>query len=159
MNIQSFGLIDAKYFNPTTGGELTSVPYGCWWFAHVFFDMKFIAMFSMLFCAGIILMWERSKLAERELHYSRMFWLLLLEIAHAHLLWIGDILYSYALCGMIGVLALRFSTTVVDHDRNSSTSDWLWDTCFGRPLDVAMTGSARRRSCKELGSDRIADRK
>ncbi len=104
MNIQSFGLIDAKYFNPTATGELSTASYWCWWCAHVFFDMKFMAMFSMLFGAGIVLMSERARSAGRsfsKLHYSRMFWLLLLGLAHAHLLWVGDILYAYAVCGML----------------------------------------------------------
>ncbi len=104
MNIQSFGFIDAKYLNPTAMGELSTTSYFCWWCAHVFFDLKFMATFSILFGAGVILMWERAKSAGRgftRLHYSRMFWLLLLGLAHAHLLWIGDILYAYALCGML----------------------------------------------------------
>ena len=104
MNIQSFGLIDAKYLNPTAMGELSIVSYCCWWCAHVFFDLKFMAMFSILFGAGVVLMWQRAESAGRSftrLHYARMFWLLLFGIAHAHLLWIGDILYAYSLCGMI----------------------------------------------------------
>ncbi len=104
MNVQSFGLIDAKYLNPMAQGELTGLSYYCWLFAYVFFDLKFMSIFSMLFGAGIVLMWERSKAAERNftgLHYRRMFWLLLIGLAHAHLLWHGDILVPYAMCGML----------------------------------------------------------
>lgn len=104
MNIQSFGLIDAKYMNPTAQGELSTISYGCWWFAHVFFDLKFMALFSMLFGAGIALMVERGQSKETSvtgLHYRRMGWLLLIGLAHAHLLWIGDILVPYAVCGMV----------------------------------------------------------
>ena len=104
MNIQSFGLIDAKYFNPTAMGELSTASYCCWWVAHVFFDLKFMTMFSILFGAGVVLMSERAPSSGRSfarLHYWRMFWLLVFGILHAHLLWIGDILYAYAICGAI----------------------------------------------------------
>ena len=104
MNIQSFGLIDAKYMNPMAQGEITGLSYYCWWFAHVFFDTKFMAIFSLLFGAGIVLMWERAKAKGQKstgLHYRRMFWLLLIGLLHAHLLWYGDILVTYALCGML----------------------------------------------------------
>lgn len=104
MNIQSFGLIDAKYMNPMAQGEITGVSYFCWWFAHVFFDSKFMAIFSLLFGAGIVLMWERAKAKGQKttsLHCRRMFWLLIIGLMHAHLLWYGDILVTYALCGML----------------------------------------------------------
>ena len=104
MNIQSFGLIGPKYMNPTAQGELSTASYWCWWFAHVFFDSKCMTIFSMLFGAGIALMVDRAKAQGRKsgwLHYRRMFWLLLIGLAHAHLLWYGDILVSYAMCGMI----------------------------------------------------------
>ncbi|MFT7632775.1 MAG: hypothetical protein ACI87E_003829 [Mariniblastus sp.] len=103
MNIQSFGLIDAKYLNPTAQGELSGLSYACWWFGYVFFDSKFMAIFSMLFGAGTILMWQRAKASGRKstgLHYRRMGWLLLIGLAHAHLLWHGDILVLYAMTGM-----------------------------------------------------------
>ncbi len=104
MNIQSFGLIGAKYFNPMAIGEIRGSSYWVWWMSHVFFDSKFMAIFSMLFGAGIVLMWERANQSGRKftwLHYRRMFWLLVFGLAHAHLLWYGDILFSYAICGMI----------------------------------------------------------
>ena len=97
-------MIEAKYMNPTSQGELSTISYWCWWFAHVFFDMKMMTLFSALFGAGMVLMWERAKAAGRKttgLHYRRMLWLLVFGLAHAHLLWVGDILYTYAMCGMV----------------------------------------------------------
>ncbi len=104
MNVQSFGLIDVKYLNPMAAGELTGLSYYCWLFTYVFFDLKFMSIFSMLFGAGIVLMWERAKADGRKfigLHYRRMLWLLLIGLMHAHLLWHGDILVPYAMCGMM----------------------------------------------------------
>ena len=103
VNIQSFGLIDAKYLNPTAMGELEGMSYGSWWITFVFFDSKFMAIFSLLFGASIVLMWQRNSQADRKsawLHYRRMFWLLLFGLTHAHLLWFGDILFLYSICGM-----------------------------------------------------------
>lgn len=104
MNIQSFGLIGAKYMNPMAAGPIDGTPYWLWWVAHVFFDTKMMAIFSLLFGAGIVLMWERFKKTGRSftwLHYRRNFWLILFGLAHAHLLWMGDILFTYGVCGMI----------------------------------------------------------
>ncbi|MEM9410908.1 MAG: DUF418 domain-containing protein, partial [Planctomycetota bacterium] len=104
MNIQSFGLIDSKYTNPMAQGALTGIEYFEWLIGHLFFDSKMMAIFSALFGAGIVLMWEKALQANRKftwLHYRRMFWLMLFGLAHGHLLWHGDILVPYALCGMI----------------------------------------------------------
>ena len=63
-----------------------------------------MAIFSLLFGASTVLMWQRNSKAGRKstwLHYRRMFWLMLFGLAHAHLLWFGDILFLYSLCGMI----------------------------------------------------------
>lgn len=45
VNIQSFGLIDAKYMNPIAMGELQGPSYWSWWTTSVFFDSKFMAFF------------------------------------------------------------------------------------------------------------------
>ncbi|MDA7928358.1 hypothetical protein N9B54_00225 [Mariniblastus sp.] len=103
VNNQSFGLIDAKYMNPTAMGELQGTSYWSWWTTYVFFDSKFMAIFSLLFVASTVLMWQRNRQAGRKstwLHFRRMFWLLLFGLTHAHLLWHGDILFLYSLCGM-----------------------------------------------------------
>jgi uncharacterized protein len=105
MNIQFFAMPGAAYFNPTAYGDLTGVNLAVWFVSHVFFDIKFISMFSMLFGAGILLMLERNEKRGVErtgrLHMRRMGWLLLFGLVHAYLLWAGDVLYTYAVCGAI----------------------------------------------------------
>ena len=65
----------------------------------------------MLFGAGIVLMTGRAEARQGRsvaLHYRRMGVLLVFGLLHAYLLWYGDILYSYALCGMVAYLFRRF---------------------------------------------------
>ena len=102
MNIQLFAMPAAAYFNPSAYGDLTGANRWVWTFSHIFADQKFMTIFSLLFGAGIILM--SAKLDARgqrawTLHYRRTFWLLLIGLAHAYLLWSGDVLVAYALCG------------------------------------------------------------
>ena len=104
MNIQCFAMIMAAYINPTVYGSLEGVNGWVWYLSHLFADMKFMTIFSMLFGAGVIVMTSRREAAGRRsagLHYRRMGWLLVFGLLHAHLLWYGDILYSYAMCGFV----------------------------------------------------------
>ncbi len=74
-------------------------------FIGVFFEGKMRAMFGMVFGAGVLLFIANKSMksaAVHALYYRRMFWLLLFGLVHAHLLlWSGEILYFYAVCGMI----------------------------------------------------------
>ena len=66
--------------------------------------MKMMAIFSMLFGAGVALMAERLDATGRNpaaVHYRRMLWLLAIGMLHAYLIWFGDILVAYALIGML----------------------------------------------------------
>jgi uncharacterized protein len=103
MNVQLFAMIDATLFNPTSYGDLTGVNFLVWLLSHLLFDQKFMTIFSMLFGAGIVLMTQRAEAAGRGTagrHYLRMLWLAIMGLLHAHLLWYGDILYLYAICGL-----------------------------------------------------------
>jgi uncharacterized protein len=103
MNIQYFSMIAAAYMNPTTYGDLRGANLWVWLACHVLADEKFMAIFSMLFGAGILLMTGRAEAAGKRparLHYRRMGWLILFGLAHAYLLWSGDILFSYGMCGL-----------------------------------------------------------
>ncbi|MCH2180608.1 MAG: DUF418 domain-containing protein [Mariniblastus sp.] len=103
MNIQSFSMIDAAYLNPASFGDFTGVNGWVWYITHLVADTKFITIFSILFGAGVVLMADRARAQGRSaasLHYRRMFWLLLFGLVHAYLLWYGDILVTYAICGI-----------------------------------------------------------
>ena len=86
-------------------------PGGAAWFgfAFVVFEGKMRALFSLLFGASMVLF---ADAAERQganpdmAQLRRLLWLALFGYLHFALLWWGDILFTYALCGL-GVLALR----------------------------------------------------
>lgn len=104
MNIGGFSMPEAAYFDPTAWGSLTGANGWVWRLTHLFADLKFMAIFSMLFGAGIVLMSDRQRSkgkSAKGLHFKRMFWLLLFGLAHAHLIWYGDVLAWYAVVGSV----------------------------------------------------------
>lgn len=104
MNIQSFSMIGAAYANPTAYGDLSGANLWVWVVSHVLADQKFMSLFSMLFGAGIVLFCQRAESKGARpavLHYRRNLWLIVFGLLHAHLLWYGDILFSYGVCAMI----------------------------------------------------------
>ncbi|MCJ2187915.1 DUF418 domain-containing protein [Novosphingobium beihaiensis] len=76
-------------------------------FSFLFFEGKMRVLFSLLFGAGLVLFWERSEAAGRDgdvLQVRRLFWLMALGALHYLLLWWGDILFLYAVCGLAALL-------------------------------------------------------
>jgi uncharacterized protein len=103
MNIQSFSMIGAAYFNPAASGHFEGIDRWIWGVVHVVADQKFMTLFSLLFGAGIVLVTERAAQAGRNpagLHYRRTLWLLAIGAFHAYCLWIGDVLVWYGLCSL-----------------------------------------------------------
>ncbi len=103
MNIQSYSMIGAAYLNPTAYGDLSGFNRWIWALSHLFADMKFMGLFSILFGAGIVLFTQRAGEkghSPASLHYRRTFWLLVIGLMHAYLIWYGDILVTYALCAL-----------------------------------------------------------
>lgn len=111
MNIVFFGWPGPAYDNPTRGGGFEGLDRMIWVFNHLFFDMKMMTLFSMLFGAGLIMMAERSQQRGASLtgiYYRRCFWLLIIGMVHAYLIWSGDILVMYAECGFVIYLFRRW---------------------------------------------------
>ena len=105
MNIQSFSMIDAAYINPMARGEMTGADLIVWFLTHLLADQKFMSLFSILFGTGIILFLSNKEGRPGMRHYyKRIAYLLLFGLLHAYLLWHGDILVTYALCGFWVVL-------------------------------------------------------
>lgn len=103
MNMTSFSMVSANYNNPMAAGVLAGADEWAFWFSELFANQKFISLFSMLFGAGVILMSSRIEAKSRNplgRHYLRNFWLLLIGLFHAYVIWYGDILVAYALCSV-----------------------------------------------------------
>jgi uncharacterized protein len=84
--------------------------YGWFAFAFVVFEGKMRALFTMLFGASMVLFAqaaERKGLDPDAAQVRRLLWLALFGYLHFALLWWGDILFLYALCGMAALLLRR----------------------------------------------------
>ena len=106
MNIPGFGINWDIWSGIPTGPHNTKDYYT---FAAImsFFDGTMRGLFSMLFGAGMILFTLNKKdvpggPSVTEYYYRRLLWLVLFGLFNAYiLLWFGDILYFYGLCGMV----------------------------------------------------------
>ena len=107
MNIQSFAMPGAAYMNPMAFGDMSGLNGWVWKISHIFADQKFMTIFSILYGAGIVLVTQKAENKfgkSAGLHYRRTFWLLIIGLIHAHLIWYGDILVAYALCALFAYL-------------------------------------------------------
>ena len=103
MNIISFGLPQAHYFNPHAEGTLHGWNRAALVFAEFFANEKFMGLFSLLFGASVVLFTDKLEEKGRSawtFYMRRNGWLLVFGLLHAYLLWIGDILFTYALCSV-----------------------------------------------------------
>ena len=108
INVRVFSMPETTLLNPTVYGDFSGVNYWAWLVGHVFAELKFITVFSALFGAGIVLFIEsknRKGQPALRLHYRRTAWLILIGLGHAYLLWYGDILVAYGVCGLALVFA------------------------------------------------------
>jgi uncharacterized protein len=92
INIQSFAMISAAYTVPNLHMDITGMNLVIWTLSHVFANLKFMAIFSMLFGAGVILATQlRDQAGQRTwtYHYARTFGLLIFGMIHPYFFWYG----------------------------------------------------------------------
>lgn len=109
MNIQSFAMPDAVYYNPTAYTPLSGWDSMVWAVSYLLADEKFMALFGMLFGAGILLFahqFERQGRSPYPAFYRRLLALGAIGLAHAYFIWYGDILVTYVLAAAV-VIHLR----------------------------------------------------
>lgn len=102
VNIVGFATIAAAEGNPTAYGDFGTSEIWIWRLTHFFGDLKFLSLFAILFGAGVLLMAERTARKGGNallLHNKRMAALLILGLLHGLLVWSGDVLAVYAICG------------------------------------------------------------
>jgi uncharacterized protein len=106
MNINGMGLPFA-YSDPTVAGGADGLNLKVWIVNNMLFEGTMRGLFTLLFGAGVILLTSRLEkngagLTTADIYYRRILWLLLFGIINVYvLLWNGDILYPYAIFGLM----------------------------------------------------------
>lgn len=112
MNVVGFGL-PYGYESPVNSGGADGANLAVWLGEMVLFEGTMRGLFTLLFGAGVLLFAARVEartpalVADR--HARRMLWLGVFGFVNSHLLlWAGDILFEYAVAGLI-VVAFRLA--------------------------------------------------
>lgn len=104
-NIVAYSQPMAAYFWP---GALTRPMDGAdeavWLFQYLFIDGKMRGLFALLFGAGMVLFVDAKG---AWLQVRRLAWLAVFGLAHFLLLFRGDILFAYAMCGILVLPMVR----------------------------------------------------
>jgi len=104
MNMQIFAMFPATVIYPYAGEFTDPLNIAVWTLLRIFIGSKDLMIFSMLFGAGILMVTTSGRAAAESgpaLHYRRMAVLGVFGLLHAYLVWAGDILVTYALCGSL----------------------------------------------------------
>lgn len=111
MNIVGMGLPSFAYIDPTYYGGHEGANLWAWAINYVLADGKMRGLFTMLFGASMLLIADRAEgriSGPASTHYRRMFWLFLIGMLHAWLLFFGDILVTYAIAGAVTFFARKW---------------------------------------------------
>lgn len=111
-NIVAMGQPFPAYMYPEAFTTGHSQAEDAMWVAQlVLIDGKMRGLFTILFGAGVYLFMERAwaKGATVWLQVKRLLWLGLFGLVHFFLIWRGDILFSYAVAGLLALVFLQFS--------------------------------------------------
>ena len=104
MNIVAFAMPSQAYLNPAAYGLDSRADLVSWALSFVFIDGKMRGLFSLLFGASMLLVIDRAEAkgeASAAIHFRRMAWLALFGLLHFYFIWWGDILFGYAVAGML----------------------------------------------------------
>ena len=107
MNITGQGQAHQLYDTMDVRLPLTGANFYAWGIEMFFFEGTMRGLFSILFGAGTLLLINRLQknnpgLTPVDIYYRRLLWLLVFGLINAYiLLWPGDILYSYAIVGLL----------------------------------------------------------
>lgn len=145
MNAVSFGLGSAAYFNISASAPQSTASWIVGALGEILVDQKFMAIFSMLFGAGIVLFSERAEATGRPwwIALRRNAILLVIGVLHT-LLWDGDVLLVYALCAPPLLLLRRLPSPVLL-------------TLSAALLGATMAGAALTQQLVDAGSTSLGD--
>lgn len=108
VNIQSFGEPFGAFIQSKPSEGMPLGEQAAFYFVKTFCESKFYPLFSLLFGAGLIMQRGRAEArgaAFGWIGFRRLLALLVVGFLHATLFWYGDVLFVYAIAGVI-VLAM-----------------------------------------------------
>jgi uncharacterized protein len=106
MNINGFGLAKA-YEDPTISGGSEGWDLITWITTNLLFEGTMRGLFSLLFGVGMFVLLDRLEkrgagMEAANIYFRRLTWMLIFGLIHGYLLlWVGEILYNYALMGFL----------------------------------------------------------
>lgn len=103
MNIPLFGQASQLEAEPLLHPGSTDFTVFTW--ITILFEGKMRALFSMLFGAGTLIFIGRKEVSggrnAADFYYRRLLWMVLFGVIHEYvLMWVGDILFDYAIAGL-----------------------------------------------------------
>lgn len=104
INIETFAYPDP--WSPYKFGFEGAIDHQARFWVYFLAQGKFFSMFTLLFGVGFYIFLERMEgkglgLRSLDIYAGRLLWLFIFGVAHAYLIWNGDILYHYAICGFL----------------------------------------------------------
>lgn len=110
LNIRIFALGVYAYASPLNAGAPHFLDRLIFYLVDIFFNGKFISIFCLLFGMTIVILMNHytEPLRMRSIR-RRMIGLCCIGLMHGYLLFSGDILFSYGICGMIAAYCYCFS--------------------------------------------------
>ena len=156
MNIMSQGQAHFYYTTMNLSQSITGANYWAWLIESLFFEGTMRGLFSILIGAGTILLITRLEkknagLEPADIYYRRLLWLLLFGLINAFIfLWPGDILYPYALGGLLLFpfrnwsarnlfLAALFFLAIATYRSNSDLQDFRNTISKGKAIEQLVT--------------------
>jgi uncharacterized protein len=122
-------------------------------------SMKFITLLSILFGVGLGLQWARAQARQDDRFPAYYLWrqvlLLVLGITHGLLLWVGDILASYALIGMAALVLVVLGRGWVRGGMIAGLA-WAYLVPLGLILLVSLVGDRFRDETPPLSAAMVS---
>ena len=103
ININYFSTPTLERYNPLAFGELANIDKWVWGFEYGLIKQRFMPLLALMFGAGIYLFsqkYEKTNTSATAPFIKRSLALLAIGMIHGYLIWDGDVLFSYAICGL-----------------------------------------------------------
>ncbi len=113
VNIAFFAMPMAKIIDHGSMADAPLVDQISHAIVRAFFEYKFVSLFSLLFGVGLVIQMGRAEQRGRPfvpVYLRRTFLLMLFGLAHALLLWYGDILFIYSVVALLVLLLRKLSS-------------------------------------------------